>query len=67
MAKTRKDKILVHWVSYKQGDQRVLLFTQSDHLAATTRLPMERATFEICIAIEKLGISIVSDGNTRMM
>ncbi|XP_037798990.1 vacuolar protein sorting-associated protein 13A-like isoform X1 [Penaeus monodon] len=60
VAKTRKDKILVHWVSYKQGDQRVLLFTQSDHLAATTRLPMERATFEICIALEKLGISLVN-------
>ena len=51
--------MLVHWVSYKQGSQRVLLFTQSDRLAATTRLPMERAKLELCLALEKIGLSLV--------
>lgn len=52
--------MLVHWVSYKQGSQRVLLFTQSDRLAATTRLPMERAKLELCLSLEKIGLSLVS-------
>ncbi|KAK7084545.1 hypothetical protein SK128_022286 [Halocaridina rubra] len=58
--KTRKEKILVYWVSYKQGGQRILLFTQSDRMAASARLPMERATLELCLAMEKIGLSLVS-------
>lgn len=52
--------MIVYWVSHKQGSQQVLLFTQSDHLAATIRLPMERATLELCLAMEKIGFSLVS-------
>ncbi|XP_068229043.1 intermembrane lipid transfer protein VPS13A-like [Palaemon carinicauda] len=61
--KTRKEKTLVHWVSFKQGGQRILLFTQSDRLAATTRLPLERASFELCLAIEKIGLSLVNQNH----
>ncbi|XP_042202978.1 vacuolar protein sorting-associated protein 13C-like isoform X2 [Homarus americanus] len=66
LGRTRRDKMLVHWVSYKQGSQRVLLFTQSDHLAATTRLPMERATIELCLAMEKIGLSLINDGHREV-
>lgn len=64
--KMRKDKMLVHWVSYKQGSQRVLLFTQSDRLAATTRLPMERAKLELCVALEKIGLSLINEGHREV-
>nr|XP_045607569.1 vacuolar protein sorting-associated protein 13A-like isoform X2 [Procambarus clarkii] len=66
LGKTRRDKMLVHWVSHKQGSQRVLLFTQSDRLAATTRLPMERATIELCLAMEKIGLSLVNEGQREV-
>ncbi|XP_063887436.1 intermembrane lipid transfer protein VPS13A-like isoform X2 [Scylla paramamosain] len=64
--KMRRDKMLVHWVSYKQGSQRVLLFTQSDRLAATTRLPMERARLEVCLALEKIGLSLINEGHREV-
>ncbi|KAK8726845.1 hypothetical protein OTU49_010090, partial [Cherax quadricarinatus] len=66
LTKTRRDKMLVHWVSYKQGSQRVLLFTQSDRLAATTRLPTERASVELCLAMEKIGLSLVNEGQREV-
>ncbi|KAG0722861.1 Vacuolar protein sorting-associated protein 13C [Chionoecetes opilio] len=64
--KMRRDKMLVHWVSYKQGSQRILLFTQSDRLAATTRLPMERARLELCLALEKIGLSLINEGHREV-
>lgn len=35
--KTRKDKVVVHWVSYVEREQRVLLFTQDDRVARQVR------------------------------
>ncbi|XP_071548119.1 LOW QUALITY PROTEIN: intermembrane lipid transfer protein VPS13A-like [Panulirus ornatus] len=66
LTRTRRDKMIVYWVSYKQGSQQVLLFTQSDHLAATIRLPMERATLELCLALEKIGFSLINHGHREV-
>lgn len=35
--KTRKDKVVVYWVSYLDGLQRVLLFTQDERTAKQVR------------------------------
>ena len=35
--KTRHDKVVVHWVSYLDGQQRVLLFTQDQRIASRAK------------------------------
>ncbi|PNF18559.1 hypothetical protein B7P43_G08480, partial [Cryptotermes secundus] len=37
LKKTRKDKVTVYWVSYLEGFQRVLLFTQDERIAYQAR------------------------------
>ena len=37
MGKTRVDKMIVYWVSFLDGLQRVLLFTQDERIASSIR------------------------------
>lgn len=34
---TRTDKVVVHWVSFLDGMQRTLLFTQDDRIARSAK------------------------------
>ena len=37
IGKTRSDKLVIHWVSYLDHQQRVLLFTQDERIAKGAR------------------------------
>ena len=43
---TRTDKVCVHWVSFLDGLQRVLLFTQDDRIAARVKKVQYRISLE---------------------
>ena len=45
--KTRKDKVSVHWVSYLDGLQRVLLLTQDERIAAKAK-KVKPLTLALC-------------------
>ena len=62
MKKTRKDKVVVYWVSYLEGRQRVLLLTQDERLAQHTRrrICAERSNFELVLSLAGIGLSLVN-------
>ena len=62
MKKTRKDKVIVYWVSYLEGQQRVLMFTQDERVAfqARGKIDAERSNIEIVLSLQGLGLSLVS-------
>ncbi|KAF8773523.1 Vacuolar protein sorting-associated protein 13C like protein [Argiope bruennichi] len=66
--KTRKDKVVVHWVSYVEKEQRVLLFTQDDRIARQARKAVdgERASLEFFLSLNGIGLSIVSDAHREI-
>ncbi|RZF33558.1 hypothetical protein LSTR_LSTR008204 [Laodelphax striatellus] len=67
MKKTRKDKVVVYWVSYLEGHQRVLLFTQDERLAsqARCRIDAEKSNIEIFFALRGFGVSLTQDTKHR--
>lgn len=60
--KTRKDKVTVYWVSYFEGLQRVLMFTQDERIAYKARLKIdaEKSYLELFASIKGFGLSLVS-------
>lgn len=58
----RQDETEVYWVSYMEGEQRVLLFTQhkSVFLKAKSIIDPETSKREIFLSIAAIGISVVS-------
>lgn len=53
----------VYWVSYMEGEQRVLLFTQHEnvYLKSKSIIDSEASKREIFLSIAAIGISVVSD------
>ncbi|CAL1270146.1 unnamed protein product [Larinioides sclopetarius] len=66
--KTRKDKVVVHWVSYVEKEQRVLLFTQDDRIARQARKAVdgERASLEFFLSLNGIGLSIINDAHREL-
>ncbi|KAG8198773.1 hypothetical protein JTE90_007083 [Oedothorax gibbosus] len=66
--KTRKDKVVVHWVSYVEREQRVLLFTQDDRVARLARKAVdgERASLEFFLSLKGVGVSIVNEARREL-
>ncbi|XP_071038592.1 intermembrane lipid transfer protein VPS13A [Parasteatoda tepidariorum] len=66
--KTRKDKVVVHWVSYVEKEQRVLLFTQDDRVARLARKVVdgERAYLECFLSLNGIGLSLVNDAHREL-
>ncbi|XP_075226529.1 intermembrane lipid transfer protein VPS13A-like [Lycorma delicatula] len=62
MKKTRKDKVVVYWVSYLEGQQRVLLFTQDERLAyqARTKVDAEKSNLELFLSLKGIGLSLTT-------
>jgi vacuolar protein sorting-associated protein 13A/C len=60
--KTHKGKVIVFWVSYLEGAQRVLLFTQDEQVAfyAYSRIDSERSNVELFLSLKGIGLSFVS-------
>ncbi|XP_014251025.1 vacuolar protein sorting-associated protein 13A-like isoform X2 [Cimex lectularius] len=65
MKKTRKDKVVVYWVSYLEGPQRVLLFTQDERVAYKTRLKIdsEKSYLELFFSLKGFGLSLANEQN----
>nr|XP_018900199.1 PREDICTED: vacuolar protein sorting-associated protein 13A-like isoform X1 [Bemisia tabaci] len=65
--KTRKDKVMVYWVSYLEGFQRVLLFTQDEKLAFQMRkkIDFEKSNMELFFSLKGIGISLIHERNSR--
>ncbi|XP_065221412.1 intermembrane lipid transfer protein VPS13A-like isoform X2 [Planococcus citri] len=63
MIKTHKGKVVVYWVSYLEGPQRVLLFTQDEQVAfyAYSRIDSERSNVELFLSIKGIGLSLVTE------
>lgn len=61
MKKTRKDKVVVFWVSYLEGQQRVLMFTQDERVAyhARGKIDAEKSNYEIFLSLGGIGLSLV--------
>jgi vacuolar protein sorting-associated protein 13A/C len=62
LKKTRKDKVTVYWVSYLEGPQRVLLFTQDERIAyqARSNVDAEKSNLELFVSFSGIGVSLVS-------
>jgi hypothetical protein len=62
LKKTRKDKVTVYWVSYLEGSQRVLLFTQDERVAyqARSNVDAEKSNMELFVSLSGIGMSLVS-------
>ncbi|KAK7790642.1 hypothetical protein R5R35_006536 [Gryllus longicercus] len=60
LKKTRKDKVTVYWVSYLEGWQRVLLFTQDERVAyeARSKIDAERSNMELFVSLSGIDISL---------
>ncbi|XP_038059684.1 vacuolar protein sorting-associated protein 13A-like isoform X2 [Patiria miniata] len=58
----RKEKTTIFWVSYMDGLQRVLMFTQSPRIAraASQANISELASLELFISLEGLGLSLIN-------
>ena len=61
VAKIERKRLTVHWVCYKENKQRVLLFTESEHMANSVKLPLESAKFNWIFSIHSIGLSLVKE------
>lgn len=65
----RQDETEVYWVSYMEGEQRVLLFTQHESvfLKAKSIIDPETSKREIFLSIAAIGVSLVSRFYVRFL
>ncbi|XP_021923386.1 vacuolar protein sorting-associated protein 13A-like isoform X4 [Zootermopsis nevadensis] len=65
LKKTRKDKVTVYWVSYLEGPQRVLLFTQDERIAyqARSNIDAEKSNLEMFLSFSGIGVSLALESN----
>ncbi|KAE8750068.1 hypothetical protein FOCC_FOCC003192 [Frankliniella occidentalis] len=62
LKRTRRDKVVVYWVSYLEAHQRVLLFTQDERvsLSARKRIQSERSHLEAFLSLSGVGVSLMA-------
>lgn len=65
--KVRRDKIIIYWLSYRDGLQRVLLFTQEQRI---TNYVIKTKSHEYCeveafLSLSGLGLSIFTNADSR--
>ncbi|XP_068086254.1 intermembrane lipid transfer protein VPS13A [Anabrus simplex] len=65
LKKTRKDKVIVYWVSYLEHNQRVLLFTQDERIAceARSKIDAEKSNVELFLSLSGIGLSVITESN----
>ncbi|KAL1131713.1 hypothetical protein AAG570_011326 [Ranatra chinensis] len=66
--KTRKDKVIVYWVSYLEGQQRVLMFTQDERVSyqARCKIDTEKSHFEFFFSLKGVGLSLSTERSGQM-
>ncbi|XP_028982314.1 vacuolar protein sorting-associated protein 13A [Diachasma alloeum] len=64
--KIQKNKTIIYWISYMEKRQRVLTFTQDEHMfyKMKTVVDPEYSKTEVFLALSGLGVSIVADDCT---
>ncbi|KAF5301566.1 hypothetical protein FQR65_LT08871 [Abscondita terminalis] len=65
--KVRRDKIVVYWICYSDGLQKILLFTQEQRIAnLVTKTSLTRlCDFELMVSMSGLGLSIFAEKNMK--
>ena len=60
--RTRTDKVQLHWVSYVDQSQRVLLFTQDTRVQrkALKLTEAELANMEVFLSLSGVGVSVIN-------
>ncbi|XP_038214250.1 vacuolar protein sorting-associated protein 13A-like [Zerene cesonia] len=64
--KMRKDKVIVYWISYMDGYQRVFALTQDERLAYQYKMSIyaEKSNYEIYMALSSVSLSVcIQTGN----
>ncbi|XP_064629495.1 intermembrane lipid transfer protein VPS13A-like isoform X5 [Lineus longissimus] len=58
----RTDKVVVYWVSYMDGLQRVLMLTQDERVSnkAKKMHDSEKATFSLFLSLDGVGVSLIN-------
>ncbi|KAJ0183073.1 hypothetical protein K1T71_001049 [Dendrolimus kikuchii] len=66
--KMRKDKVIVYWISYMDGYQRVLALAQDERIAYQyrTRINSERSNIEVYMSLSGVSLSICVQTNTAV-
>jgi len=59
--------VTVYWVSYLEGPQRVLVFTQDERIAyqARSNVDAEKSNMELFVSLSGIGVSLVSPAVPR--
>ncbi|KAK2588797.1 hypothetical protein KPH14_001672 [Odynerus spinipes] len=68
LGQVRKDKITIYWVSYMEGQQRILLFTEDESIFFNARniIEPEISKREIFLSMAGVGVSIISKSNEEI-
>ncbi|XP_014604811.1 PREDICTED: vacuolar protein sorting-associated protein 13C-like [Polistes canadensis] len=67
LGQVRKDKITIYWVSYMEGTQRILLFTEDENifLKARSIIEPEISKREIFLSVAGVGVSVILKCNEK--
>lgn len=63
--KMRKDKVIVYWVSYMDGYQRVFILAQDERIASQYRLKInsEKSNYEVYMSLTGVSLSVCVQRN----
>ncbi|KAM3960055.1 LOW QUALITY PROTEIN: intermembrane lipid transfer protein VPS13A [Aphomia sociella] len=64
--KMRKDKVIVYWISYMDGYQRVFALAQDERIAYQCRMRInsERSNYEVYMSLSGVSLSVCVQTNT---
>lgn len=66
--KMRKDKVIVYWISYMDGYQRVFALAQDERIAKQYRFKInsERSNYEVYMSLSGVSLSVCVQSNTAV-
>lgn len=66
--KMRKDKVIVYWISYMDGYQRVFTLSQDERIAYQYRLKInsEKSNYEVYMSLSGVSLSVCVQSNTAV-
>lgn len=68
-ARTRSDKVVVYWMSFLDGHQRVLLFTRDERVASAVRQmnQAEQTNYSVVLSLDSMIVSVVNTAYKELM
>lgn len=66
--KMRKDKVIVYWISYMEGHQRVFALAQDERIAYQYRMRInaERSNYEVYMSLSGVSLSVCVQNNNAV-